>query len=86
MKDKQSDLNNHLFVQLERLNDEDITAEKLTFELERAKGMALIAKEIIANQKLALDAQILLSNGDINKKPDFVPAYKGIKNASQIQN
>ena len=66
MKNKQTDLNDHLFMQMERLNEEGLSSEKLNFEIERAKSMAMIAKEIIANQKLALDAQELLNNGDIN--------------------
>lgn len=86
MKNKQTDLNDHLFMQMERLNEEGLSSEKLNFEIERAKGMTMIAKEIIANQKLALDAQELLNNGDINQKPGIIPMFKGIKNASQIHN
>jgi len=71
MKNKQIDLTNHLFAQLERLNDEDLTPEKLSFEIERTRSIALISKEIHANEKLALDAQRLLSEAEINGKPQF---------------
>lgn len=40
---KLSDLNNHLFEELERLNDESLTGEALQEERERAKTMATIA-------------------------------------------
>lgn len=35
MKNKLSDLNNHLFAQIERLGDEDLTAEQIGQEVER---------------------------------------------------
>ena len=34
-----TDLNNHLFEQLERLNDDSLTPEELETELRRAEGM-----------------------------------------------
>jgi hypothetical protein len=56
MKNKLSDLNNHLFEALERLNDENLTGEELQTERERAKTMATIAQTIINNGELALKA------------------------------
>lgn len=51
------DLNNHLFVQLERLSDEDLTGEQLREEIIRAKAVASIAKEIVETGRLVLDAK-----------------------------
>lgn len=55
-KNTLSDLNNHLFLQLERLNDEDLTTEQLQKESLRAKHMANIGKQIIENAKVTLEA------------------------------
>lgn len=54
MKNKLVDLNNHLFEELERLNDESLKGEAL--QEERAKSMANIAQTIINNGELALKA------------------------------
>ena len=66
-KNSMTDLTNHLFEQLERLNDEELTDEELARECNRAKAMEGIAKTIIDNRKLALDtAKFLAENGYTN--------------------
>jgi hypothetical protein len=56
MRNSLGDLNNHLFAALERLNDEDITGDKLNEEIQRARTIANVSRQIIDNGKLALDA------------------------------
>lgn len=56
MKNKLSDLNNHLFAQLERLSEEDITDEKLHAEIQRSKAISTIAGDIIEGMKTVVDA------------------------------
>lgn len=62
MKNTLTDLNNHLFAQIERLNDEALTSEQLAFESERAKSITSVAKTIVENARLVLDAQITISD------------------------
>jgi hypothetical protein len=59
MKNKLIDLNNHLFAQIERLSDESVKGEALKEEMARSKAVAQIASQIVANGRLALDAQKL---------------------------
>lgn len=56
MRNTMGDLNNHLFAQLERLNDESLTDEQLKKELERAKAVSSVASQIISNGFLVLKA------------------------------
>ena len=64
-----TDLNNHLFEQLTRLNDEKLKGAKLEEEIERSKAVTSVAKEIISNGKLVLEAKIKV--GDMIKKEDL---------------
>lgn len=57
MKNKLCDLNNHLFEQLERLNDEDLVGEDLEKEIQRSKAVTNVAQTIIANGALILNAK-----------------------------
>ena len=63
-RNKITDLNDHLFAQLERLNDEDLTPEKLQVEIERAKAVAAVASNIIGVAKVTVDAAKLLDKND----------------------
>jgi transketolase C-terminal domain/subunit len=56
MKNKLSDLNNHLFAEIERLGDEDLKGEELAREIGRAKAVCDVAATIVANGRLVLDA------------------------------
>lgn len=68
MKNKLIDLNNYLFEQLERLNDdENLIDEKFVKEIERAKAITTIGNTIINNAKLALDGQKYIDEMGNNK-------------------
>lgn len=59
---KLTDLNNHLFAQLERLSDEDLNPEQLQKEIERTKAVNGVAKNIIENAKTTLEATKYITN------------------------
>ena len=61
MKNTLDDLNNYLFEQLERLQDDDLTDEELEKEIKRSEAVQSVAKTIIENGSLALKAHIHLS-------------------------
>ncbi len=57
MKNTLSDLNNYLFESIERLLDDDLTDEQLEKEIKRTETVQKVAKTIIDNGALALQAR-----------------------------
>lgn len=57
MKNTLSDLNNYLFEALERINDDSLEQEELEKEIKRSETVTKIAKTIIDNGNLALQAK-----------------------------
>lgn len=79
---KLEDLNDHLFEEMERLNDIELKGDALQEERERAKAMAQIAQTIINNGEMALkvikyydetgeDIPNRLRIGDSDEKKNF---------------
>ena len=56
-KNKLTDLNNHLFEQLERLNDDEIMMDNAEAEIERSKAITNLSRTIIENGRLLLNAR-----------------------------
>lgn len=78
MKNKLIDLNNHLFAQLERLSDESLKGEALQDEIHRSKSVTQISTQIVANARLALDAQIAANDMGVGRKlPEMLEAQNG---------
>lgn len=71
MKNTLVDLNNHLFEQMERLNDDELTDEQLEKEIKRADAMKDIASQIIGNAQLVLKATEL--NMEYSRGDNCVP-------------
>ena len=61
MKNRLSDLNNHLFAQLERLSDEDLTPEQIDKEVERAKAIVGVSDQIVSTASLQFKAAELVA-------------------------
>ena len=57
MKNNLTDLNNYLFESIERLIDDELSDEELEKEIKRSEAVQKIAKTIIDNGTLALQAQ-----------------------------
>ncbi|MBL1437884.1 MAG: hypothetical protein COB08_017005 [Rhodobacteraceae bacterium] len=65
MKNKMKDLTNHLFAQLERLGEEDLTPEQIATECDRSKAIVSVAGQLVANGDLQLKAaKLYAEHGD----------------------
>ena len=58
MKNKLSDLNNHLFAQIERLGGERLKGEKLEEEIKRSKAVTQVAGKILSVAEISLRARV----------------------------
>jgi hypothetical protein len=65
MKNKLSDLNDHLFAQLERISEEGLSAEQIEAEVKRADAIVDLADQVISNVKVQLEgAKLVALHGD----------------------
>lgn len=78
MKNKLVDLNNHLFAQLERLGDEDMSAEKLEQEVKRTEAMVAVSTQILRNADLSVQAAKLVAEYGGNYEK-VLPMIEGTK-------
>jgi hypothetical protein len=62
MKNKLTDLNDHLFAELERLSDEELEGDKLDEEIRRAEAVCSVSTQIISNGALVLKAEQFKNN------------------------
>lgn len=72
MKNKLTDLNDHLFAQLERLSDEDLKGDELKAEVQRSQAVTGVANQIIENASIVLKAEQLRSDGLIKDVPKLI--------------
>lgn len=65
MKNRLTDLNDHLFMQLERLSEENLSPEQIEAEVKRASAMVDVADKIVDNARLNLQAcDLVAKHGD----------------------
>jgi hypothetical protein len=65
VKNKLTDLNDHLFAQLERISDEGLSAEQIEAEVKRADAIVDLADQVISNVKVQLEgAKLVALHGD----------------------
>lgn len=61
-KNKLGDLNDHLFAQLERLGEEDLSAEQIEAEAKRADAIVAVSDQILGNANTQLKAAKLFAD------------------------
>lgn len=61
MKNKLTDLNNHLFAQLERLADEDLDADAIEREVKRADAIVEVSDQVLRIADTSLKAARLFA-------------------------
>lgn len=65
MKNKLADLNDHLFAQLERLSNEELTPATLEAEIKRGDAIVAVADQILRHASLQVQAaKIIADHGD----------------------
>lgn len=82
MKNTLGDLNNHLFAQLEKLNDDELNGEQLDTEIKRTEAMAKISEQIIRNGELQFKAMQHMDEYGYERKklvPEMLEVREGAK-------
>lgn len=68
MKNKLTDLTNHLYAQIERLSDENLSSEQLQQECYRAEAVSKLSGNIISIANTSLNALKLVANGVLDRR------------------
>lgn len=75
MKNTLTDLNNYLFEQLERLNDDELTGDELEKQLKKTDTIVKISEKIIQNGELAFKTMQHMDSYGYNAKENrTIPA------------
>lgn len=69
-------LNDHLFAELERLGNEDLDAEQMRVEIERARAVTGVAAQVIANANTVLRA-VEFKDGAVDAKAAMPRMLRG---------
>lgn len=89
MKNRLSDLNDHLFAQLERLADEGLTPEQIGHEAQRSEAMVDVADQIIRMAALQVQAAKIAADAGESPAPylpkPHLPAPRTIEGAKNGQ-
>ena len=78
-RNKISDLRDHMFAALERLNDESLSNEQIKEEVDKAKAISSIGSVIINSAKLEVD--YLKATGRIDSDSEI---FKNIDSKKQL--
>jgi hypothetical protein len=84
MKNKLTDLNNHLFAQLERLSDEAISKEDLDKEIRRTDAIITVSTQIVDTANVAIKAASLVAEYGGNYAA-MLPGVEGKTTVEQVK-
>lgn len=85
MENKLTDLNNILFEQIERLNDDDLHGDALKQQIKRSQAIESVAGMIIANANTVLKAEKMKMDYALNDRdPNQVPEMLRIEGRKKI--
>lgn len=82
-KNKLTDLNDHLFAQIERLAEEGLSADKVDIEVKRGKTIVAVADQIVKNASLQVQVAKLVSEKG-NLRP-LMPAAAALPDPQRPQ-
>jgi hypothetical protein len=77
-RNKINDLRDHLFAALERLDNDELTAEELQKELDKAEAVSQIGNVIINSAKI--EVEFIKATGMIRTNTDL---FKGVQDESR---
>lgn len=77
MKNKIGDLNNHLFAQLERLGEENLTAEQLDLEVRRSDALVAVSEQIVRSAAVSIKAAELIAEHGFRATDNLPPLLSG---------
>jgi hypothetical protein len=76
MKNRMSDLNDHLFAQIEPLSEEGLSPEKIEQEVKRGTAIVAVADQIIRNTALQIQAAKIISDHGFDPAPPMLENNK----------
>jgi hypothetical protein len=72
MKNKLSDLNDHLFAQIERLGDENLSPDQIDAEVKRGEAIVKVSEQIVSMAALQVQAaKVMVEYG--NDPSNYLP-------------
>ena len=74
-----SDLNNHLFMQMERLNDDNQSLEQIETELKRTKAMTDVSRQILEIGRLSFNVAKFDAEYGIERNGPSIPEMLTMK-------
>lgn len=79
MKNKMSDVRNHLVAMLELLNEDNVPADEMRLRIDRARAVALVAGTYIGAVKTELDALIILDDTTLTSSALDMPSRPDLR-------